>query len=61
MGMSTGLNTTALFKRCLGRVFPIVAINEAGFAELEVGEAIGRKPYQSRIWIEPEFLVVVEG
>ena len=60
-GDADGLNTSALFQRCLGRVFPIVAFNEMGFAELQVGEAIGRKPYLETIWIEPECLVVMEG
>ena len=60
-GDEEGLNTASLFQRCLGSVFPILAFNELGFAELEVGEAIGRKPHDHTIWIEPECLVVVEG
>ena len=58
-GDAGGLNTTALFRRCLGRIFPIVAFNEAGLAELEVGEAMGREPYADTIWIERECLVVL--
>ncbi len=55
-GDAGGLNTTSLFWRCVGRVFPIVAFNEAGHAELEVGEVLGEPPYMSSIWIEPKLL-----
>lgn len=53
------LGTGSLFQRCLGRVFPVVDINEFGYAELEVGEVNGQPAYMESIWVEPECLVVV--
>lgn len=54
------LGTDSLFRRCLGRFFPVVDINELGWAELEVGEVNGRPPYMESIWVEPRCLVVAE-
>ena len=59
-GDPDGLNTTSLFRSCVGRVFPIVDFNELGYAELEVGEVTGQPSYMASIWIEPQFLSVVE-
>jgi hypothetical protein len=56
-----GLNTAVLFKRCLARVFPVVGLNELGYAELDVGEVTGQPSYMASIWIEPQFLVVMEN
>jgi hypothetical protein len=38
------LATQALFELCVGRVFPVVGFNDAGWLELEVGEALDRTP-----------------
>jgi hypothetical protein len=46
-GDEAGLNTTTVFRRCLGRIFPVVGFNELGHAELEVGEVSGKEPYMS--------------
>jgi hypothetical protein len=54
------LGTNSLFQRCLGRVFPVVGINELGWAELEVGKVNGQPAYMDSIWVEPRCLVVVE-
>lgn len=54
------LNTNSLFRRCLGSVFPVVGLNELGYAELEVGEVNGQPPYMESIWVEPRCLIVVE-
>jgi len=54
------LGTNSLFQRCLGRLFPVVDINELGWAELEVGEVNGQPPYMETVWVEPRCLVVVE-
>jgi hypothetical protein len=47
-----------LFELCVGRVFPIVAI-EGELAELEVGEVVGVPAYMHSIWLESAFLEVV--
>ena len=47
--------TRVIFKRCLGRAFPVAGFNR-GLIELEVGEVVGRFPAAHSIWIEPEFL-----
>ena len=53
------LDTNSLFRRCLGRVFPVAGFNELGYAELEVGEVNGQPPCMESIWVEPRCLVVV--
>jgi hypothetical protein len=58
-GDDGGLNTAALFRSCLGRTFPVIAIDELGHAELHVGEVRGRKAFMDSIWIESEFLLVL--
>jgi hypothetical protein len=54
------LNTESLFELCVGRVFPIVGFNDAGWLELEVGEVLDKDPCMDSIWIEPEFVEIVE-
>jgi hypothetical protein len=54
------LNTESLFALCVGRVFPIVGFNDAGWLELEVGEVLGKLPCMDSIWIEPEFVELAE-
>jgi hypothetical protein len=54
------LNTESLFVLCVGRVFPIIGFNDAGWLELEVGEVLGKSPCMDSIWIEPEFVEIVE-
>jgi len=54
------LSANSLFQRCLGRVSPVVGINELGWAGLEVGEVTGQPAYMDSIWVEPRGLVVVE-
>jgi predicted short-subunit dehydrogenase-like oxidoreductase (DUF2520 family) len=51
--------TKALFKRCVGKVFPVAGF-EKGLIELEVGSVVGDFPAAHSIWIEPEFLERVE-
>jgi hypothetical protein len=53
------LNTTRLFRSCVGRIFSIAGFNDEGYVELEVGEVIGQAPYMSSIWIEPRHLAPV--
>ena len=54
------LNTESLFELCVGRVFPVVGFNDAGWLELEVGEVWYKMPCMDSIWIEPEFVEMVE-
>ncbi len=54
------LGTSSLFQRCLGRTFPVVDINELGWAQLDVGEVNGQAAYMDSIWVEPSCLVVAE-
>ena len=54
------LATQALFELCVGRVFPVVGFNDAGWLELEVGEALDKNPCMDSIWIEPEFVETVK-
>ena len=58
--------TISLFEHCLGRTFPIVGIQpvpETGsdLLELEVGEVVGKPAYVHSIWIERDFVEVVEA
>jgi hypothetical protein len=41
-------------------VFPIVEFNDVGWLELEVGEVLGKPACMDSIWIEPEFVEIVE-
>ena len=52
------LNTRSLFKACVGREFPVMAI-ENGRLELYVGDVTGKPAYAQSIWIEPEFVEAV--
>ena len=54
------LHTRSLLELCLGRVFPVVGFNDAGWLELEVGEALDKNPCMDSIWIEPEFVETVK-
>ncbi|HEY4905679.1 MAG TPA: hypothetical protein VIH89_19520 [Candidatus Sulfotelmatobacter sp.] len=53
------MNTRSLFELCVGRTFPIVGFN-GDLMELEVGEVLGKDPCMDSIWIEPQFVVLVE-
>ena len=55
----TELNTRSLFELCVGRVFPVVGFNGT-LIEVEVGEVLGKPAYMDSIWIEPEFVEIVE-
>lgn len=57
--------TKSLFELCLGQVFAVVGVQlvpEIGseLLELEVGELVGKPAYMHSIWIEREFVEVVE-
>ena len=52
--LPAGMGTQALFEACMGRIFPISAIDENGLLELHVGEVVGEKNYMHSIWIEAD-------
>ena len=45
--------TLEVFRRCVGRTFPIIDIAAGGLLELEVGEVMGVHPVMHSVWIEP--------
>jgi hypothetical protein len=53
------LKTKTVFRRCLGKVFPIVGFQKK-WVMLDVGEVVGRAPYMETIWIEPEYIELVK-
>ena len=53
------LRTRTLFDLCLGRTFPIAGI-DANRIELHVGEVLGVPAYIHSIYIEPEYVEVIE-
>ena len=53
------LKTLSIFKLCLGRTFPVAAV-ENNFIELQVGEVVGENYYSHSIWIEPECLELLQ-
>jgi hypothetical protein len=55
--LPSGMGTQALFEACVGRVFPVVGI-ENGLLELEVGEVVDEESFMHSIWIEPECVVL---
>ena len=59
------MQTKQVFELCLGRIFPIEDIRPVkdlpyGLVELLVGEVVGEADYIHSIWVEPEFLEVVD-
>lgn len=54
------LGTRQLFELCLGRVFPIVGF-QGELVELDVGEVLGQPDYMHAIWIEREFVQIIEA
>lgn len=53
------LPTKTLFDLCLGKTFPIVEI-DANMIELHVGELLGKLPHEHMVFIEPEFVEIVQ-
>jgi hypothetical protein len=49
--LPSGMGTQELFEACVGRVFPIMGIDN-GLLELHVGEAACEESYMHSIWIE---------
>ena len=51
--------TRSTLQQCVGRVFPIMGLNELGMLELHVGAVVGKRSYMESIWIEPECVELV--
>jgi hypothetical protein len=51
------MGTRELFGACVGRVFPIVGIDN-GLLELHVGEIVGEDSYMHSVWIEPSCVLL---
>ncbi len=58
---SDRFKTRSALERCLGRIFPVMGINEYGLIQIDIGEAVGKPTYMDSIWIEPECVELVEG
>jgi hypothetical protein len=55
------LQTRTLFERCLGKRFPIVALETVDglpyqLVRLDVGHILGEPTYNQTIWVEPKYL-----
>lgn len=55
------LQTRTLFEKCLGKTFPIVALETVDglpypLVRLDVGHILGEPTYNQTIWVEPEYL-----
>ena len=60
-----GLQTRTLFEKGLGKVFRIEELEhpeaiERPLARLDVGHVLGKEPYLDTIWVESEYLEVVD-
>jgi len=52
------LRTRTLFEKCLGKTFPIIALENVDglqypLVRLDVGHILGEPPYGQTIWVEP--------
>ena len=55
------MQTRTLFDRCLGKTFPIIALDAVDglphrLVRLDVGHLLGEAAYLETIWVEPEYL-----
>ena len=55
------LRTRTLFENCLGKTFPIIALETVDglphkLVRLDVGHVLGEPTYVETIWVEPEYL-----
>jgi len=59
------LKTKTLFQQCLGNVFRVEALEHpegapTPFVRLHVGHVRGKEPYMETIWVEPQYLEIVD-
>ena len=55
------LRTRTLFENCLGKTFPIIALETVDglphqLIRLDVGHILGEPTYNQTIWVEPGYL-----
>lgn len=55
------LQTRTLFEKCLGQSFVIAAVESFEgvpfpLARIDVGDVIGKEPWEHTIWVEGEYL-----
>jgi hypothetical protein len=55
------LRTRTLFEKCLGKTFPIIALENVdglphALVRLDVGHILREPPYGQMIWVEPKYL-----
>jgi hypothetical protein len=59
------LPTRTLFEKCVGQVFVIADVESVegmptSLARLDVGDVIGQEPWKHTIWVEPEYLQIID-
>jgi hypothetical protein len=59
------LQTRSLFEKCLGQVFIVGGVEsvegmQTPLARLDVGDVIGQETWRHTIWVEPEFLQLID-
>jgi hypothetical protein len=59
------LATRMIFEKCVGQVFVIAAVESVQgvptpLARLDVGDAVGQEPWKHTIWVEPEYLQLID-
>ena len=59
------LPTRTLFEKCVGQVFVVDGVESVEgvptpLARLDVGDVIGQEPWKQTIWVEPEYLQLVD-
>jgi hypothetical protein len=60
------LPTRTLFEKCLGHCFVVTRMETVEglpyqLARLDVGHIVGKESWRDTIWVEPEYLQLVEG
>jgi hypothetical protein len=59
------LQTRTLFQKCLGQSFVIGAVESFDsvpfpLARIDVGHVVGKEPWEQTIWVEREYLELVD-
>ncbi len=63
---TTATSARSLFEKCLGQSFVISAVESLDdvpfpLARIEVGQVIGKEPWEHTIWVEREYLELENG
>jgi hypothetical protein len=59
------LRTRTLFEKCLGQSFVVAGVESIDsvpipLAKLDVGHVVGEEPWKHTIWVEPEYLQLID-